>query len=1180
MAVSGRLSIGLRSTAAFVGRDPELDWLDDCVHEVLEGRPRLALISGEVGVGKTRLLKELCAWAGRDEFCACYGRGYENLAVPYLPIKEALVPLLGRASAAGPAAAELAPLLDGARGQKSRAGLRPAHPDAQSRLPGMSRAIIELVQAQPAMLVLDDAHWFDGASLALLSHLVFAVSDASARERVPLLIVCGYRPVGSDAELARAIARFQREEMCQTLELSGMDPAELRALFGELGIERPSHQLIDAIHQVTQGNPLFVQEALRQLTRQGALSDRGGYVAPAGLLAALDLPADLVAAVTARTSELSEPCQAALVLASFLADPFELETLGAISELLEKELIDLLEEAERNEVVVSVERGFQFAHPAIRSVFYHRFSLVRRRRTHSRIAATLEKLYADSLDEKILEVAHHLVEAGPAADPHRVAHVAQRAGDRAFSLFAWSDAAHYYAAALARSVGDAALSNEEKLELHYWTGLAHYKNMDPGPCLNHYERAIALCRGSGKLHALARVVLAKTKVQLTLAAGPFGSLIDIEPLQGLLDSLPDDETVLRSQIHSALSECYWVARDPRRAEEQARRALELGESTDDDRLLTAASHALALAQSQDLRVPEALESWERSLTSARRCGDLWLQAKQLQRQALHLPYVGRLDEAEEVARQAAELVESTHDFGDFSLAAASRVMVAAVRGDFEAAEARVAETLQMIQRSHYPWGATPALGALAYTRAMRGAWTEARDAIEILVEPGRVFDEPGRLTRLLAWTFGELIQAHSEMGADERKRVIAALSRTRDEAPGLGAMSTYCAAIELCDLLDAPEIVGAPRRAVSLAEERGILFTTGWVFLLPRVLGVAAALEERWTDAATHFERALQVAEATGAGPELARTRLDYARMLAGRGESTKAAELISQAIDGFAELAMAPFLERAEALAGRLGISVGGTPSADVGTLFTSQELQLLEQLARGREDERIADQLMLGTDTVSKAIGVILKKAGSSDRRALVEYAADIAAADARQLQPYATDETLAPSRTIMVTDMVGFTAMVQDLGDARGQQRMHTHNAEIRRCLGDHSATEITHTGDGIIASFASSHAALQCALAIQTAFADHCRTHPDEPIRVRIGLNAGEPLPEEGRLFGSAVNAASRICDRARPGQILVSEVVHQLAEGKGIHFTSRGRFALKGFPTRFKLYKVSKASTSH
>jgi class 3 adenylate cyclase len=160
-----------------------------------------------------------------------------------------------------------------------------------------------------------------------------------------------------------------------------------------------------------------------------------------------------------------------------------------------------------------------------------------------------------------------------------------------------------------------------------------------------------------------------------------------------------------------------------------------------------------------------------------------------------------------------------------------------------------------------------------------------------------------------------------------------------------------------------------------------------------------------------------------------------------------------------------------------------------------------------------------------------------------------------------------------TILFTDMEGSTSLTQRLGDAKAQEVLRTHNTIVREALKAHSGSEIKHTGDGIMASFASASRALECAIAIQRALAQHSESNPDMPIGVRIGLNAGEPVAEEEDLFGTAVQLAARICAHAEPGEILAPIVVRELAAGKGFLLADRGDVALRGFEDPVRLYEV-------
>ncbi len=161
----------------------------------------------------------------------------------------------------------------------------------------------------------------------------------------------------------------------------------------------------------------------------------------------------------------------------------------------------------------------------------------------------------------------------------------------------------------------------------------------------------------------------------------------------------------------------------------------------------------------------------------------------------------------------------------------------------------------------------------------------------------------------------------------------------------------------------------------------------------------------------------------------------------------------------------------------------------------------------------------------------------------------------------------------RTILITDMEGSTTLTQRLGDAGAQDVLRTHNAILRDALKAHSGSEIKHTGDGIMASFSSASRSLECAIAMQRAFARHNESNPDVPIRVRIGLNAGEPVAEEKDLFGTAVQLAARICARAEPGQILAPIVVRELAAGKKFLFADLGETVLRGFEDPVRLFEL-------
>lgn len=160
-----------------------------------------------------------------------------------------------------------------------------------------------------------------------------------------------------------------------------------------------------------------------------------------------------------------------------------------------------------------------------------------------------------------------------------------------------------------------------------------------------------------------------------------------------------------------------------------------------------------------------------------------------------------------------------------------------------------------------------------------------------------------------------------------------------------------------------------------------------------------------------------------------------------------------------------------------------------------------------------------------------------------------------------------------TVMFTDMVGSTALTQTLGDAAAQKVVRVHNAIVRAALGRFRGKEIKHTGDGIMASFRSTTDGIKAAIDIQKNTAEHNRSNPGLPLKLKVGLHSGQAIAEDDDLFGTHVQLTARIVDKAGPGEIFVSETAHGICAGKDIQFANRGQFTLKGFDQPQTIYQV-------
>ncbi len=165
-----------------------------------------------------------------------------------------------------------------------------------------------------------------------------------------------------------------------------------------------------------------------------------------------------------------------------------------------------------------------------------------------------------------------------------------------------------------------------------------------------------------------------------------------------------------------------------------------------------------------------------------------------------------------------------------------------------------------------------------------------------------------------------------------------------------------------------------------------------------------------------------------------------------------------------------------------------------------------------------------------------------------------------------------TASGVRTILFTDLVSHSEMMSRLGDEQGRKVLREHEDVTRRLLSEYGGDEVKSMGDGFMASFGSVTKGVECAIALQRAFARHNESG-DEPLTVRVGLNVGEPIEDGGDLFGATVIMAARIAAKAEAAEILVANAVRELSAGKGFLFADRGDFVAKGFEEPVRVYEV-------
>jgi predicted ATPase/class 3 adenylate cyclase len=456
----GDLPPSLASTQSVpcVGRIPERDKLREAWDSAAAGHPSVVLLAGEPGIGKTRLAADFALAVHSSGAAVLHGRCDEDLLRPYQPFVEILEQLARAAGEdLGVIAAEaqidlsvlarLSPLFGGPSADPPGETERFILYDTYGRL------LTALAGRVPVLLVVDDLHWADRPTLLLLRHVMRAVAGR------PLLLLGTYRDTDVDRHrpLSESLAEMRREAGFTRIRLGGLEATEVV----ELLEARAEHELSDrglalaeALHERTEGNPLFVWETLRHLIESGELEqgEDGRWESRAASVDDLGIPEGVREAIGRRLSALTDETNQVLAAAAVLGPTAELPVLRRMVDLDEDRLVDSLEEAVRASVVSEAldggELSYVFTHALVRHTLYDEISLARRQRLHRRAADAIEAAHGSDLAGQSASLARHCQAAGAAVEADRTAQWLVAAGQRAVAALAWEEASTHFEAAL------------------------------------------------------------------------------------------------------------------------------------------------------------------------------------------------------------------------------------------------------------------------------------------------------------------------------------------------------------------------------------------------------------------------------------------------------------------------------------------------------------------------------------------------------------------------------------------------------------------------------------------------------------------------------------------------------------------------------------------------------------
>ena len=990
-----------------VGREPEVGTVRLLIEQVRGGRGQAALIVGEAGVGKSRLLRAMMDEARTQGFLLMRGQSFEaDASIPYAPLLDLVRLFTESASPAvighvlEPAAAELAAVFP---------ELRPVLPDVEPAVPvdpdadkrrlfhALARTVTSLAHTQPVFIAFEDVHWSDDATLDLVFHL------ARSHTTQPVFIALTRRTDEGTPRLERLIGELERARLLTELPVRTLTRDDVRAMltaiFGPAA--NLGEEFVDLLHGLTEGNPFFVEETLKALIVAGDLAPRDGAWRSLSL-ERVRVPRTAAEAVRRRLATLTVPARALASTAAVAGRRFDFALLQALTQSDERELLALVKELIAAQLVVeeSAER-FAFRHALTREAIYADLLARERLALHRDVAAALERTHAGQLDAVVEALAYHAWEAG---EWERAARYSARAAHHAMSLSAPREAVAHLDRAftaseragkpvsvelrLARGWANETLAEFERANEDFTTALQQaraaadhraawealhalgllWAARDYARAGEFRREALALARTIGDDSLLARSLNRVGNWHVNLDE-PQAGLPHHEEALVIVERLGDRRGI--SETVDLIAMAHHIGGDQRAATTSFERSVALFTADDDRRGLANALGLLVLASGSfhvssttpfiGAGVPDELRA-PQSLRLAREIG--WRAGEAFLRYTIGdaLGWRGEYDRALPMAREGLEIAEQ---LGHLQWTAAGRRLLGELLLDLlapELARAQLESAHEIARR----------LGSRVWMR-----WTAAPLACARM----RTGDTAGAAV---------VLDAAARLG-DGRVHAADAPSLT------LGERHLWLARAELA-LIEGQTTNALAIADARLAAERAA--DPGSQLGVPRlslVRAEALVVLERFDEAAAELDAARDQAARQGAPPVL--WRIDAARGHLHRMQRQRleARRCFDRALAIARELAAAVTDDEirarfeeglAEAIPAGPAPSTERLAKAEFGGL-TRRERDVVQLVARGKANKVIAYELGISERTVEGYVAGALAKLGFDSRTQLATWA-----------------------------------------------------------------------------------------------------------------------------------------------------------------------------------------------
>jgi tetratricopeptide (TPR) repeat protein len=903
-------------TRPFVGRTRELDEVLSALTEAAGGHGSLFLISGEPGIGKSRLMGRVAEHVEEQGWRVWTGRCWEGGGAP------AYWPWIQVVRAAGAEFAEFAPAFETEAGpgrQRRAAPSDSVDPEAArfQLFDKVGRFLAHAADRRPCLIVLDDLHAADEPSLLLLRFLATTITER------PLVALGSYREgeprVRQRADLFGDLARIGR-----WIPLRGLSRDEVARFIALASGDVPSDAVAARVSDLTGGNPFFIGEVVRVLVAERRL-------AVADEAAALRLPEEVRALIRRRLAGLSPEAVSLLRVAAIIGRDFDLRVIAPTTSVSLERVMDALAESERAGVIDedrNLPGTYAFTHDLVRETLDEDLPATRRMELHRTVGRVLEDLFRDNLEPHLAEIAYHLAQAAPIGESKRAVDYSVRAANRAKAVLAYEDAAGLYKRAL-QLLGPTEAASERSADILLRLGDVQSRAGNTEDARRSFEQAAVIAGRAGDHEALTRAALGYVTGAVPYQG--FGGLLltarfeagtrGVSLLEDALDALPTGDGPLRARALARLATQLYPTefRDRRLllSQEAIDMALRLGDS---EALVEAlrGRHWATLAPDS---VGDRLSNAQQMLLAATGAGDE--EAAFLARHIrlhcfLELCDLPGIDAELEAMGQLAERIRQPFYLWH---TACLRGVRSLLEGRLAHAERQMRDALEIarLRESEYVFY------MFEYAQMFALRWTQGRlgDVRDRIKEHGERFRGIPRWRDALA--AAELGDERSARAEIERHARSGFTDLPRD---GLWIL-------HLCGLAEASVLLRDRPRAAELydllapfADRNAISISTMPFGPVAMRLGMLATLLQRWDEAERQFERAIELCDTMGARAIEARVLIEQAQMLLARkdeGDEVRASGVLARATALAQELDLPGLTERAAVLAGRLSDEVAG---------------------------------------------------------------------------------------------------------------------------------------------------------------------------------------------------------------------------------------------------------------